>query len=106
LGSCKCEDISITLGGEMAWDGIRIKNLRRKMNWSPEDLARRLCCTNEEVLNWESEVSIPGSTFEIKLLRLEELSLKSLENLNSDLLAEIQMKDHGLDQISQTHFVE
>ena len=90
----------------MAWDGLRIKNLRRKMNWSPEDLARRLSCTNEEILNWESETSIPSESLGIKLLRLEDLNLKTLEILNSDLLAEIQMKDQGLDQISQTNIIE
>ncbi|MCB0390335.1 MAG: helix-turn-helix transcriptional regulator [Bdellovibrionales bacterium] len=85
----------------MNWDGKRIRDLRRQMSWSPDDLARRLNCTHKEILNWEMNQSSPSKEI-IDLLDLFDLQrLDSASDVSEQARIESILKDHGLDQVSQ-----
>lgn len=84
----------------MKWDGKSIKNLRRKMSWSPIDLARRLNCHHRVVLDWEMERSRPSQEMLILLDQLEQQQEACCSGLAQQAKMEAFMKDHGLDQIS------
>ena len=85
----------------MKWDGKRIRDLRRKMSWSPDDLARRLNCHHRNILDWEMNRSSPDHKT-IDLLNLfEQQRADSATDVGDRARIESILKDHGLDQVSQ-----
>lgn len=84
----------------MSWNGTKIRNLRRKMSWSPDDLARRIGCSHKLVLEWELERSVPDWEAVNKLTEIEELSMDCSHEIAERARLEILMKDQGLDQVS------
>ena len=84
----------------MKWDGKRIRDLRRKMGWSPDDLARRLDCHQRNILDWEMDRSSPKQKA-IDLLNLfEQQRMDSATEVGDQARIENILKDHGLDQVS------
>ena len=84
----------------MDWDAKQIRDLRRKMGWSPNDLARRLNCTSVDVLNWEMEQSSPAKEVkdQLEVLGLQQKDCSS--ELSEQGKIDSILKNQGLDQIS------
>ncbi len=90
----------------MSWDGKRIRDLRRQMNWSLADLARRLDCNHRVIMDWEMERASPGQKVIEMLNMFEQQRLDSVKGVGNQALAETIIKDHGLDQVSHNEIIK
>jgi transcriptional regulator with XRE-family HTH domain len=84
----------------MIWDGDKIKNLRRKMGWSAEDLARRLNCLKIDIMNWENEKTLPPRFILDRLTDLEQMGLENSSALADSARIESMVREKGLEQAS------
>ncbi|MCB9026208.1 MAG: helix-turn-helix transcriptional regulator [Bdellovibrionaceae bacterium] len=90
----------------MNWDGKRIRDLRRKMSWSLNDLARRLDSSSSIIMEWEIEKSFPSKEILALLDQFEQQQLECCSELRVQAKIDNLLKDHGLDQISQNEINE
>ena len=90
----------------MAWSSDSIRNLRRKMGWGYSDLARRLECSLQDLLAWESGAKAPPSDICDKLalfkIQQEECAQKKCDEAKADAV----MKSMGLEQIHKSQLDE
>ena len=59
-----------------AWNADQVHQLRRSLDWSQVELARRLGATVQTVSNWERGAVIPGHRYTRALLALWTKELK------------------------------
>lgn len=85
----------------MKWNGEQVKQLRQRMGWCTANFARRLNCSQELVLKWESGEQQPESQYYPTLQLLHDSAETNAEQSRQRTLAERLLKEEGLDQITK-----
>lgn len=78
--------------------GDKIMNLRKKNNWSQEDLAEKLGISRQSVSKWESGTSIPDID---KIIKISAIFDVSTDYLLKDELEEILPAEAGTDYMEK-----
>ncbi|MCB0364851.1 MAG: hypothetical protein H6624_17495 [Bdellovibrionaceae bacterium] len=84
----------------MKWNGAEVKKLRLRLGWCTANFARRLNCSQELILKWESGEEEPDSQFFSDLKYLFDSAESNVVRMHQRLLAEQILKDRGLGQIT------
>lgn len=84
----------------MTWDCQQIRGLRLRLGWSAAELGRRLGCSAELVLRWESSEETPDAEVFNQLSFLVAYVEQNALRLTQIPLAEIVMERDHLAQIT------
>lgn len=84
----------------MVWNGEKIRELRRRLGWSPSDLARRLQVESQIVINWEMGQSTPVDEMSQNLELIAHQAEAQAEEMQQTPLAEILLDESRTDQIT------
>jgi DNA-binding XRE family transcriptional regulator len=86
----------------MAWTPALITQLRRRLGWTRAELSRRVGVTVTVIEAWEKGGEAPGQEICNQLDFLEGHLNRYCECLSKDPVAEIFLKENGLNQVSRT----
>ena len=82
----------------MTWTPKKIRTLRRCLDWSRSDMARRMNCSVDQISDWETGEDFPS----FEQTRLLELLDRQKETIASSVKStpqiEQQLNEEGFDQ--------
>ena len=82
----------------MTWNGESVKSLRLRMGWSQSDLARRLNCDSNIVVNWENGKEVPAGVLAEELDIFLKQADSSADEVSNYALAEFFLEESELQQ--------
>ena len=85
----------------MAWTPNEIYKLRKSLNWTRDQLSRRLSCSLPYIIQLESGATEATAEFCTQLSQLKNQSDLNLDQRRVQSHAEKIMQEHGLLQISK-----
>jgi ribosome-binding protein aMBF1 (putative translation factor) len=82
------------------WNAEKIRDLRRRLGWSPSDLARRLKVESQIVIDWELGQSSPLAELVQNLELIAHQADFQADEIAQTPLAEIMLDESHTEQIN------